>query len=85
MSAEAHAKTYHIIVNGQKKEVGTNVLSYDDVVNLAFDNNPPKGENVVITVTFSKAEDDKQGTLIEGQRVEIKNGTIFNVKATDRS
>jgi len=85
MSAEAHAKTYHIRVNGQKMEVGTNVLSCDDVVNLAFDNNPPKGENVVITVTFSKAEHDKQGTLIEGQRLEIKNGTIFNVKATDRS
>jgi len=85
MSPEAQTKTYHIVVNGQKKEVGTNVLSYDAVVNLGFDNNPPKGENVVITVTFSKAEHDKQGTLVAGQSVVIKNGTIFNVKATDRS
>ncbi len=85
MSPEAHTKTYTIIVNGQKKEVTTNILSYADVVNLAYNNNPPTGENVVITVTFSKAEHDKQGTLVAGQTVEIKNGTIFNVKATDRS
>jgi hypothetical protein len=80
-----HDKTFTIIVNGRKREVTAVELSYEDVVNLAYDNDPPKGPNVVITVTYSKGEDDKQGTLLPGQDVKVKNGMVFNVKATDRS
>lgn len=80
-----HDKRFTIIVNGQKKEVTTKIVSFEDIVNLAYDNNPPKGPNVVITVTYSKAEHDRQGTLLPGATIEIKDGTIFNVKATDRS
>lgn len=80
-----HEKKFDIIINGQKKEVPTKLLSYENVVTLAFDNNPPKGPNVVITVAYSRAEHDKSGTMLFGDMVEIKNGTIFHVKATDRS
>jgi hypothetical protein len=80
-----HEKTFTIIVNGRKKEVATKELSYADIVNLAYDNNPPTGPNIVITVTFKKGEGDKQGTLLPGDTIKIKNGMIFNVTATDKS
>jgi hypothetical protein len=44
------------------------------------------GPNVVYTVTYKKAAGpQREGTLDEGESVEIKNGTIFNVRRTDRS
>lgn len=80
-----HDKTVTIIVNGRKKEVSEKELSYEQIVDIAFNGNPPKGENVVITVTFSKGEDGKQGTLLPGQKVKVKDGMVFNVTATDKS
>jgi len=77
--------TVTIIVNGREKKVAGDVLSFEQVVNFAYDNNPPSGPNVVITVTYGKGEGGKQGTLLPGGTVTIKNGMIFNVKATDRS
>lgn len=81
----AQGKHFNIIVNGRKRDVAASSLGYDDVVNLAFDNQPPRGENVVITVTYSKGEHNSSGTLVSGQSVEIKSGMVFNVTATDRS
>lgn len=80
-----HEKVVTIFVNGSKKEVAGKEVSYEQIVNLGFDNNPPTGPNVVITVTYSRGEDDKQGTLLPGATVKLKNGMIFNAKATDRS
>ncbi len=83
-SQESHIKEFTIIVNGREKKVTTKELSFDQVVALAF-NPPPTGPNIVITVTFRNAEDQKSGTLTKGQTVTIKDGTIFNVTATDKS
>lgn len=80
-----HDKRITIIVNGRKKEVAAKELSYTDIVNLAYDNNPPTGPNIVITVTYKKGEGDKQGTLLPGDTIKIKDGMIFNVTATDKS
>jgi hypothetical protein len=81
---EGH-REFNIIVNGRKKEVLTDEVSYEEIVRLAYGNNPPSGPNIVITVTYRNAEDGKQGTLAPGETVEIKNGTIFDVRATDKS
>lgn len=83
--AQGHTKQFTIIVNGREKKVAPDELSYKQVVDLAFEDNPPTGPNIVITVTYRNAEDNKQGTLMAGQTVKIKNGTIFNVTATDKS
>ena len=48
--------------------------------------NPPTGDTAIVTVTYRNADSDRrEGTLVEGQKVTIKNGTIFNVTATTRS
>ena len=54
-------------------------------MNLAFNNEPPTGPNVVITVTYSKGEHPKDGSLLPGQSVKVKAGMVFNVTATDKS
>lgn len=75
-----------IIVNGRPKEVYEKELSFEEIVNLAFDNNPPTGDNIVITVTFTKGPGaKKEGSLLPGDTVKIRDRMVFNVSATDKS
>jgi hypothetical protein len=74
-----------IVVNGRPKEVTGKELNFKEVVDLAYNNDPPHGPNVVITVTYSKGVDGAQGSLLPGQSVRVKAGMVFNVKATDKS
>lgn len=78
---EASKKKYNIIVNGQHKTVETEVLSFDDVVRLAY---PDPGDKIY-SVSFERAEEPKAGELVSGQSVEIKDGTEFDVEPTGRS
>ncbi|MEX0600916.1 MAG: multiubiquitin domain-containing protein [Rhodothermales bacterium] len=82
---EKKKDTITIIVNARKKEVEGDSVSYDQIVNLAFNNNPPTGEYIVITVTYSAGVKGAQGSLLAGDSVAMKNGMIFNVTATDKS
>ena len=84
-AAEHHHEPVTIIVNGRPKEVTEKELTFEEVVNLAYNNEPPTGPNVVITVTYSKGEGGKQGSLLPGHHVKVKAGMVFNVKATDKS
>jgi hypothetical protein len=73
-----------VIVNGREKIVTKNELSFAEIVALA--ENLPTGPNVTYTITYRKAQGAKhEGTLVEGESVKIKKGTIFNVTATDKS
>ncbi|PSR36976.1 MAG: hypothetical protein C7B44_06195 [Sulfobacillus thermosulfidooxidans] len=76
-------KNYRIIVNAEEKTVESNVLSYYQVVQLAFPT--PPGTNVTYTVVYEKAEDPREGTLVAGQTVIIKDGTEFDVTPTIKS
>lgn len=80
-----HRQEFTIVVNGRRKTVIEQVLSYSQVVALAFEN-PPTGPDVIFTVTYKNAAGPQsEGTLVEGERVKIKDGTIFNVRATNKS
>lgn len=83
---KAQEKAVTIIVNGRAKEVTQKELSFEDAVNLAFDNSPPTGENIVITVTFSRGDEGRrEGSLLPGESVKVKKDMVFNVTATDKS
>jgi len=76
-----------IIVNGREKVVPKNYeLQASEVIALAFDN-PPTGPNVEFTITYRKGgnEHRPEGTLSAGETVKVKEGTVFNVTATDKS
>jgi len=79
-----HHHDFEIVVNGRPKTVSTDDLTFDQVVKLAFDP-VPSGPDVLITVTYRHAAGDKHGTLAEGESVEIKDGTVFHVTATNKS
>jgi len=74
-----------VIIDGTQFEVSKGTISYEQVVNFGFDNNPPTGPDVVITVNYSRGVDGKEGSLLPGHKVEVKAGMVFNVKATDKS
>lgn len=71
-----------VIVNGRPKKVTQEALSYEDVVHLAFED-PPTGENVLITVNWRHGNDS--GSLTPGQSVQVRDGMKFDVTPTDKS
>ncbi|QSO53143.1 multiubiquitin domain-containing protein [Alicyclobacillus sp. ALC3] len=80
---EKHDHDYRIIVNGEKKIVESDVISYDAVVLLAYPT--PPAPNTIYTVSYEKAKDPHEGELVAGQSVTIKEGTEFDVTPTTKS
>jgi len=76
-------KTFTIIINGRKREVTDHKLTYQQVVKLAYPDEQPDA-NIVYTVAYANPH-GKDGTLVDGQDVVIKNGMSFNVSKTSRS
>jgi hypothetical protein len=84
-AAPGQNKEFHIFVNGREKVVTEKRLTFSQVVELAFGSVPPSG-TTIYTVTYKKGEDKKpEGSLVDGETVNVKNGMIFNVTATDKS
>lgn len=81
IAANPEHKKYEIFVNGVRKTVEGDVVTYEEVVLLAFPNPGDK----IYSVTFEKAEKPKEGELLKGQSVLIKEGTEFDVEPTGRS
>lgn len=80
---QPHGKpdTFHIIVNARAHEVSGHRISYRDVVNLAFPGDP--GE-ILYSIHYV-APKLPDGTLAEGQSVDLENGMKFDVTPTNRS
>lgn len=81
-----HERDFWVIVNGRRKEVHGRHLTFAEIVELAFPTAPPS-ENVIYTVTYRNGgnEHHPDGTLVVGESVKIKDGTIFDVTATNKS
>lgn len=80
-----HLHGVTIIVNTREKRWNRKDISYKQVVELAFGSyldNP----DTVYTVTYTKGPEHKRdGSLVKGQSVKVKNGMIFNVSQTNKS
>jgi hypothetical protein len=84
-SGAPQVKHIDIFVNGRKKLVTTRLLSFDQVVALAFDP-VPTGPNIIFTITYRHGpRENPEGNLLEGGTVKIKDGMIFNVTPTNKS
>jgi hypothetical protein len=78
-------KVFHIIVNTRPKDVLNEVLTFEDVTKIAYPT-PDGVNNPIFTVSFKNADQKpSEGTLVAGESVKIKDGTIFNVKRTGQS
>ncbi len=72
-----------IYVNGTPHQVTKKVLSFSEIVALAH---LVSGPNVSYTLTHRKGPVNKpEGSMVEGDSIQVKEGMIFNVGATDRS
>lgn len=78
-----HDKTFTIVVNGRERVIAEHRLSYRQVVSLAYPDDQPDS-NLNYTVSYANVH-GHDGTLVDGQDVEIKNGMVFNVTRTNRS
>lgn len=76
-------KQYTIVINGREKIITTKAVSFEEIVGLS---GLPSGQNTVFTVTYRRAPGQKhEGTMVPGETVEVKDGMIFNVTATNKS
>lgn len=82
---EEARKEVTIIISGRPFEVEKKDISYEEVVDLRYDGNPPTGDGIVITVTYSKGHNGKEGTLVAGQSVKVKEGMAFVVVDSSQS
>ena len=74
-----------IIVNARQKTVSMRRLTFEELIKIAFAN-PPTGENICFTVTFRNGPRNRpEGSLVDGGRVRVKKGMVFNVSSTDKS
>ena len=73
---------FEIIVNGRPRRWTKDTITYEQVVELAFPNQPPD-PNRIYTVSFKRGVD--QGLLAPGQSTTVKAGMKFDVAATTRS
>ena len=84
-SVDRGKKTINIVVNGRSREVTTNEISFEELVDLAF-RDPPRGPQIVFTITFRNGGSRiAEGVLDEGQTVKVQNRTIIKVTRTDPS
>lgn len=82
---EKKDKATTIIVNGRQKTVTEKELTFDQVVDLAFDD-PGRGPMIEFTISYRKGHGNKpEGTLVEGDTLKVKDGMIVNVTRTDKS
>lgn len=78
-------KAFSIIVNGRARDVEREEWSFDELVDLAFED-PARGPQIVFTITFREAGGRiPEGELDEGQQLKVRDGTIINVTRTDQS
>lgn len=78
-------EVFHIVVNTRPKDVTQEVLTFDDITKLAFPT-PDGITNPIFTVSFKNADQKpSSGTLVSGESVKIKDGTIFNATRTGQS
>lgn len=77
-------KIFEIIVNGRMKSVEDKFLTFVEIVKLAF-GEFKECQNQIYTMTFKRGVGNKEGSLVLGDKVRIKDGVIFNVTATNKS
>ena len=81
--APGQNKTVTIIVNGRPRNVTGKSVSYEEIVKLAFPDDP-SNQDIDFTVAYANPH-GKDGELVSGQDVHVKEGMVFNVTKTNRS
>jgi len=82
---ENKKKEYTIIINGKDYSTEKKKITFEEIVTIAF-GNYDSNLNIAYTVTYSKGPGKKtKGQMVKGDKVNIKNGMIFNATRTNKS
>lgn len=74
-----------LIVNARQKTWNEKIITFEQIVALAFGNYDPNPDKVY-TITYDKGpHENPEGSLVRGEKIFVKNKMIFNVAATDKS
>jgi hypothetical protein len=68
---------YRIVVNGREKMFPKAEISFEEVVTIAF--REPNFAKDTYTVTYWIGEEKKEGSLVKGQSVHVKQCMVFTV------
>jgi hypothetical protein len=80
---QGQEKEFHIVVNGRKRTVPEEKVTYEQLVLLAFGEIKP---NTTYTITYSKGpKENREGNMSPGDKVVVKNEMVFNVTPSDKS
>jgi len=77
------AKTVVIKVNGRSRTVPKRKHTYREIASIAYPD--ADFENFKYTITYLKGVHDAEGDLVEGEKIAVKNGMVFNVRRSDKS
>lgn len=80
-------KEFEAVINGTETPLDHDVLTYEELGQLAYPNHDPEAK-FTVSYRHAKAADggSRRGTLVEGESVTIKKkGTEFDVRLTTRS
>ena len=84
-AVEPPDKSITITVNGRRRSVQTEEVTFEGLIDLAFDD-PQRGPQIIFTITFRKAAGRfEEGELLEGEKLKVRDGTVVNVTRTDQS
>lgn len=80
-----HERTYVIFVNGRRFEWEKPIISFEEVISLAFGGYNP-APHIAYTVSyFNGPKEYREGTLTKGHFIPVKDGEKINADRTDRS
>ncbi len=83
-NAVGQNKVLTIIVNGRETEFAGKIITFEQVIELAF-GSYEGNENIVYTVSYSKGDHPDEGTMVKGDDVKVKKDMIFNATRSDKS
>lgn len=84
-SGDPEDRAVDVILNGEKVTVQKGRLSFAELTKLAFPGLFGR-DQVCFTVSFSRGpKRRREGVLLEGGKIRVVEGMVFNVSATDKS
>jgi len=84
-SDRPHKGQHIIIVNARRKTVEGNKISFEQIVKLAFPAGPPTPDTVYTVAYSNGPPKNREGKMVAGQKVRIKDEMVFDVTETSRS
>lgn len=73
-----------VTINTEEKIVNGKFLTFQEVLKLAFPDGP-FGDRIVYSVLYHYEHETTEYTLDKSQKVEVRNGMVFDVDNADRS